>query len=155
LLLGILVRWGEGTTSAQEPANELKERPRLEGEGPVVNLAFSGDGKTLACLEERDRKSRVVLWNPGTGKNMGTIPVPDRYVIALSQDGKTLAGMGGGTLHVWNTTDGKELLSTKDEKSDFHRIALSPDGKFLATGQFSNGYTEIREVATGKVTGRF
>jgi WD40 repeat protein len=156
LLLAILVGFGVGLASAEEPVKELKERARLEGEGAVVALAFSADGKTLACLG----KGRIGLYNPETGKSIGTVEIPivETFysAIALSGDGKTLAWAAGktGNLRVWNTADGKELLSAKDEKLTFRSVALSPDGKLVATGS-NKARAEIREVATGKVTDHF
>jgi WD40 repeat protein len=61
-------------------------------------MAFSADGKMLACALEKE----VKLWNTQTGEVMGNLPLAKTFCLALSPDGKTLATTNrDGTLRLW------------------------------------------------------
>lgn len=57
--------------------------------GPVVSVAFSPDGKTLATTSE---DCKVKLWNIATQQEVATLKLPDggRWV-RFSPDGRILA----------------------------------------------------------------
>jgi WD40 repeat protein len=62
-------------------------------------LAFSADGKLLACALEND----VKLWDTQTGDVLGRLPLAKTFCLALSPDGKTLATTNrDGTLRLWD-----------------------------------------------------
>ncbi len=65
---------------------------RQEVSGPVVGLAFSADGKTLAAIRGGD----VMLWDSRTGRQIAKHALPDVSLAALdhSPDGKLLAAAG-------------------------------------------------------------
>lgn len=117
-----------------------KLRAVLAGnDGVVGGLAFSPDGKLLAGgdgkLVELGKTWRgsVCIWDVEAGKLARTIgdeklPVTNVF---FTPDGRRLAVKCGGQLFVWNLDDGsKELTFNVDQC-----VALSPDGKLLATAR--------------------
>src|SRR5262249_29870760 len=90
------------STSAQEP----QLRATLKGPiGPVISLACSPDGKTLAL---GNSGGTIQLWDLPSGKVRATLtghtsPV---WSVAYSPDGKALASGSGATIRL-PTPDGK------------------------------------------------
>jgi RNA polymerase sigma factor (sigma-70 family) len=84
--------------------------------------------------------------------------------IAYSKDGKKLVSTGADHLaRLWDTDSGKQIRTFREEADRgnayapsrwVHSVALSPDGKLLATGEFSPGWPahtiRLWDVETGK-----
>src|SRR5271166_4711471 len=108
--------------SAQEP----KLRATLQGHSqPVVSVAFSPDGKTLASASY---DGTLKLWDVTNGKERTTFKGHRGCVgaVAFNADGKTLASaiMGSPTLSadnntikLWEVTTGKERAILKGHTS--------------------------------------
>jgi WD40 repeat protein len=118
-----------------------KERATLKGHtGPVISVAYSPDGKTLAS---GSWDNTIKLWDVATGK--ARTAVTERFVdfpLAFSPDSKTLAYVVPLDVEDWATI---KLLEVATGKQQFafkkgHRgvmvtsLAFSPDGKTLASG---------------------
>jgi WD40 repeat protein len=97
--------------------------------GPILLIAFSPDGKTLAAsgLE-------LKLWDVTTGVELRTLGSNTlASTIAFSPDGKTLAsGTGEGKVDWWDVTTGVKLRVLELNESHVNSVAFSPDGKTLA-----------------------
>jgi WD40 repeat protein/tRNA A-37 threonylcarbamoyl transferase component Bud32 len=69
--------------------------------------------------------------------------------IAISPDGQTLASSGeGGTIQLWELRTGKLKSTLKGHSSTVDNIAISPNGKILASS--SNEAIAIWHLGTGK-----
>ncbi len=126
---------------------------RLRHSGFVMSVCFSPDGRTLASGSE-DHSIR--LWDKATGKELRRFTGHTGYVmgLAFSKDGKALASVGGdGMVYVWDlTTDKQRLLFKAYDGSAVACVAISPDGKSLATGGVGMGHRTLVlwDLATGK-----
>jgi RNA polymerase sigma factor (sigma-70 family) len=101
---------------------------------PVLTLAISPDGKTLAS---GGWDTTVRLWDVATGKELRTLNGHRNqvYTLAFSPDGKTLASGGWDrTVRLWDVATGKELRTLDGHKASVRALAFSPDGKSLASG---------------------
>jgi WD40 repeat protein len=130
-------------------ADGVKEVRRLEGspidrktppkEPEPTPIAFSPDGKVLAARRDR---TRIDLWNAETGRRLHTL-VAASYrgptLLAFSPDGRKLLSVGGdfwggdNVIHLWDVTEGKELLPYPGHGAPVSSVAVSPDGKTVAT----------------------
>jgi uncharacterized protein (TIGR03067 family) len=128
----------------------------LEGGRPGVlsNVAFSPDGKSLACCDSGGDKAGdggvVKLWDVDKRKVTATFGRRAHRVsaVAFSPDGKTLAAGGrdkGGamTVRLWEVSTGQEKAALQGPPSDFCPVAFSPDGKTLAWGGAQAGKTGL------------
>jgi RNA polymerase sigma factor (sigma-70 family) len=133
-LMAILVR----TKTPQEESIALHEfaTGRLvrsfgkENQGSA--LLFSPDGKTLASYRW---PHTVNLWDSATGRLLHTLKGHKDIVwsVAFSANGKTLvSGSDDKTLRFWDVATGKQLRQI-NHKNGVGVLALSSDGKFLAT----------------------
>jgi WD40 repeat protein len=125
-----------------------KSRPR----DPVFALAISSDGNTVAAA----RYSQVEL---RSGKNLNllrTLEGPNGNVnaVAFSWDSSQIFAAGGqpalaGKVRQWTVADGKLLRSFEGHKDAIYALALSPDGKTLATGSYDQKI-KLWSLATGQ-----
>jgi len=131
--------------------------PGSPGGGPVATVAFSPNGKTLATVGV---DGNALLWNVATHHQVGG-PFGDYGEVdtaAFSRDGKTLALAGaGGYAQLWNAatrapigrplTDGNGSQYSGAQGVDQDSVALSPDGKTLATVS-EDGTAQLWDLAT-------
>jgi WD40 repeat protein len=123
-------------------------RWRLGHEEPFGPIAFSADGKTLACAE---KDHAICLRETSTGKLLQRCRGHSGEVgkQAFSPDGKTLTSTDDkGKVYLWETATGKPIRQDRTLLRDTRALAFSPDGKLLAVRK---GRTvEVYEAATGK-----
>ena len=97
-------------------------------------FAFSPDGKTVAS-ERR-------IWDVATGQVLATFRDRDaqnnRYAnffpIFYTPDGKQIITAEHEGVRIWDIAAGKEIRWAVRANIFFHVAALSPDGRYLATG---------------------
>jgi len=131
------------------------------------NLVIAADGKTLIGLTSH---WTVARWDIAGKQRLQAMPVPmGRKLDAvayyrdgvLSGDGKLLAAFSlESTVHMFDTTTGKELRKLTGHKEMVLRCAFSPDGRYLATAAPSQttGVPDepvlLWDVTSGKVVQR-
>ena len=113
---------------------EIRSFPRVEPRNPARYFAFSPDGKAVAS-ERR-------IWDVATGRVLTTFRERDEqnngdanfFPVFYSPDGKQLVTAEYGGVRIWDITAGKEIRWAVRANIFFHVAALSPDGRYLATG---------------------
>jgi RNA polymerase sigma factor (sigma-70 family) len=109
---------------------ELRQIPT--GDKLTSVLAFAPDGKTVAAVTGQ---TLIRLWDVATWQEIRQLVGETHWINALVflPDGKTLVSGGGNTstLRWWDVGTGREI---RQKKADgFQELALSRDGKRLAT----------------------
>jgi WD40 repeat protein len=143
---------------------DLRGTPRVEAEPDMApsSLAFSPDGRTLAChhfrgvtLVSRDTSVKRRLAAPEGWAGVGSWEGGVRF----SPDGRLLA-VGGTPVLVWEIASGA-LLPRADTPGHGAGAAFAPDGRTLAVGfsrRLRRGLLEhwigLTDPATGRETGR-
>lgn len=126
---------------------------RLDGlAGAVNDLAFSGDGATLAAASgEPGVSGQVNLWNVADGRLVHTINghADAIYAVAISPDGKLLAtGSYDQQIKLWDLATGNELRTLTGHNGCVFDLAFRPDGKVLASAS-ADRTVKLWDVATG------
>ncbi len=112
-----------------------KQRMILSGDaqkGPLTSIAFSRDGKLLAC----HLANKVGVWELASWKRIADIPVNlwnSNSYMALSPDGKTLAAISANRIMLHDVASQK-LTRVLSVGSGTRSLAFSTDGKLLAVG---------------------
>lgn len=114
--------------------------------------ALTADGRTLATAEYEDRGNgtgagHVRLWTAGGGSKR--VAELSSYVngLAFAPDGKHLfAAVDNHSLRCWDAATGREVW-----KNDHwaRLVAVSPDGKLLASDTYQDGPLRLWDAATG------
>jgi eukaryotic-like serine/threonine-protein kinase len=121
----------------------------------VSAVAFSPDGKTIVtgCADHAAR-----LWDAATGRPIG--PPLDHMTgaavvsVAFSPDGKTvLTGSHDKTARLWDADTGRPIGSPVTHPDGLFAAALSPDGRTILTGGFSDKAARLWDAATGRPIG--
>jgi WD40 repeat protein/uncharacterized caspase-like protein len=114
---------------------------------PVAYLTVSGDGRTMASSRH---DAPVKLWRLGSSTDLRTI-VHKGVVISLALDdtGRLLATGSGGTIKLWDTATGQELRTLEAHASPTHALAMSGDGRLVASGAYEP-VVKLWDAATGR-----
>ncbi|MCO4743820.1 MAG: WD40 repeat domain-containing protein [Proteobacteria bacterium] len=100
---------------------------------PVADLAFALDGRMVATATF---KGHVHVWKAATGMELLSVDAGvELHTVALSAKGSALAASGSdGVIRVWDTANGKELHALEGHAYEVFALAISPDGRWLASG---------------------
>jgi WD40 repeat protein/tRNA A-37 threonylcarbamoyl transferase component Bud32 len=140
---GTLATCGKDETVKLWDVATWSERACLRGGDcwTITSVAFSPDGKVLASCS---RNRRIVLWELPGGRIGRSWLAHDDVVsdIVFMPDGRTLVSLGkeGGHLKFWDVATGAEKVERRlyGCPPDLVSLALSPDGKVIAAGGYSD-----------------
>jgi WD40 repeat protein len=147
----IAIAGSDGTawTSDVRTGVELWRVPEQPFDSPVLDVAFSPDGGTLATATfAEDHPSS--LWDAVTGDRLRILPydVGDAnasHAVEFNPDGRSVAGSGFSFVRVWRLEDGSYV---QIETGVVNALAFSPDGNVLASGA-NDGSLKLSDPRTG------
>jgi WD40 repeat protein len=127
-----------------------KEKRQLRCDSSsVTHLAFTPDGKTLAVVTSNEE---ILLWDVAEGKQLRRLVGHKPWImsVAVTPDGsKLLTSSRDQTVRVWDIATGKELLVFREHtrpRGGVGGIAVSPDGKIVASGDWGDANATEVEV---------
>ena len=113
---------------------ETKNLPIPYADGRV---AFSRDGKHIACIDENPGTIRIV--DGQSGRELLTVAGHDggTYCASFSPDGKTLTSGGSDFLaRSWNAATGAAAITHRGHTSHITNLTYNFDGTMIAAGGF-------------------
>jgi WD40 repeat protein/DNA-binding SARP family transcriptional activator len=117
---------------------------------PVVDVAFSPDGETVATTTAQ--RGLIRTWDAATGARRLTLkdgsgnPVPGNYEIEFSPDGTLVAAPSGDTVYVWDSDTGG-LVARLPHSSEAVDLKFTPDRGHLIT-ESTDGTLRIWDTKT-------
>jgi RNA polymerase sigma factor (sigma-70 family) len=143
-----------GTVTLWETAT-LKKKATLKPQttlrlsstrGTPVALSYSPAGTLLAVAGDR----AVVLWNVAARKERHRLAERESSRLAFAPDGKTLACAGDFETHLWDVATGQRLDYRPGHGSNVRSVAVSPDGKLVASAESNSPVVRLWDAVTGK-----
>jgi len=119
--------------------------------GGFAELAYSPDGKTIACSTDKS----IILIDVQKQKQIGLLKGHTDFIrsMAFSPDGKLIAsGSLDTTLRLWDVQEQKEIWK-QNCPSHTHAVTFTPDGKSIIVGIGANGSIIIYDVEKKEQTG--
>ncbi len=117
--------------------NEDKEKLLISNpHQPIRSLAFSSDGKTLACGGRSN--SIIQLWDLETSTHVNSLTLPHKYFditnLTFTSNNRTLVSLDANA-HIieWDINSGKVISKTKFDDTN-PETALLADGKTIVCG---------------------
>jgi WD40 repeat protein/serine/threonine protein kinase len=120
--------------------------------GRVHNLAFSPDGKWLACGQQ---DGPIVIYDAASGEKVRSLTGHFGLVLGVkfSPSGERVASAGrDGTARIWDTSSGTELEVISGLR-DVRCLDYAPDGRRLAVGNW-DGFVKIYNLSDSGVCSR-
>ncbi|XZE52262.1 protein kinase domain-containing protein [Planctomycetaceae bacterium SH139] len=105
--------------------------------GPLTDVDFFPGSNQFVTA---GRDDRLLLWSTQQTTPLKAFDTPGRALdVATAPDGKTFAaavsGAGGDhSVFVWHTDSAEPVLKLEGPNDEAIRVAISPDGKYLAAG---------------------
>ena len=117
------------------------------GKGKINDVQLSPDGTRLGVATSIG----IWLYDAQSGEELDLLnPMKEVLSLSFSPDGATLAGGSrNGTIHLWDTTTGKEIKTLIGHTGDVISLAFSPDGTTLVSGSEGNTI-RLWDPVTGK-----
>src|SRR5262249_55646605 len=123
-------------TLRRQPPPKVKLRTTLPMPGgrQTPGMAISPDGSKIATVHGTEAR----LWDAATGRELATLELASRTfaggTVVFTPDGKTLAVVDYKEVKLWDATTGGQLATLSGHAGGIRCLAVSPDGKILATG---------------------
>ena len=138
---------GEGESPA------LVEISEADGFGTSGNMAFNPDGSRLAIgMEKRPKNGSIIVLDAITGREvirrqLRTALLP---FVAFTSDGRQVISPGNGVdgVQLWDAETGADGQTLTGFSQPVSHVALSPDGRRLAT--LSDGTVKLWDIRTGQ-----
>ena len=138
------------------PTGDFIRRFRLRLWDGATSVAFSPDGKTLACGSAKNYirtsyNSNIMLWDIGTGRLMHELEGHKDIVnsVVFSPDGETLAsGSSDGTIRLWNVSTGTLRQIFIGHTGKINSVVFALDGQTLVSGS-SDNTIRLWNISTG------
>ncbi len=139
-----VVTWVDATS--EKPVGTLRPSP---GIGRTSYAALSPDGKILAVAAEEG----ILLWDMAARKELRRLPQGKVTKMTFAFDSKTMASAGEREIRLWDVPTGQRLHYRQGHDNNVQTLAVSPDGKVLASAAWDGHTMQVWDTATGKSLG--
>jgi WD40 repeat protein len=139
---------GDGTARVWDVSTGTQQTLIRERNHPILDAAISPDGTLVATMV--NDPGIVRLWSASTGKLVRTILRPGAFAgsVAFSNDGQIVAaGLGDGTLHLWNL-EGGELRTISGHAAMVTAIDFDRNDDRIVTSS-RDGLVKVWDARTG------
>src|SRR5262249_37590227 len=118
-----------------------------------VNIALSPDHRTVANADYQTNAIHLIdLHTQKTIRKLGGAQQYSIYALIFSHDGKSLISMGKRGLFLWDVAGERQPRCLVEKEGSPFAVAVSPDGKTIATVDEDQHVIVLWDTATGRGT---
>jgi WD40 repeat protein/serine/threonine protein kinase len=116
-------------------------------EKPLEWLSYSPNGQRICSLDEGSGR----LWDTTTGRAVAVFggPVKDTAALFTPDGGRLVVGLGRQVC-LWDATTGRQTAALKGHDHQVLHLAVSPDGKRIASHGFQENVIRLWDGLTGR-----
>lgn len=114
-------------------------------------LSFAGSDHLLTMQYDGRRPVPVAVRDLQSGAVVRELKTDKRIMkLTANEDGLLVAGLGDGTVQIWNWKTGELRKELKGHAASVHAVAISPDGNTIASGSMDSliYLWDVRTAAT-------
>jgi WD40 repeat protein len=136
----------------------IEQKPLKARTGSARSVAFAPDGTKLAVGNwmSEEHPAIVTLWEWPARRRLAEVgPFPGTInALVFSPDGSRLViADSSGQVLLWDVAAGREIARWQAHESGFLGMALSPDGRLLATARYVDGAVRLWDATDGRPRG--
>jgi eukaryotic-like serine/threonine-protein kinase len=146
----------EGTLIVLEPATGRRVFT-ARSELPLGCVTYSPDGGQIAAADGDwfdPKPSTILLWDAAGGggaRELASLPRPARTLAFFPSGTHLIAGCADGNTYKVDTRSGRVARLVVTQSGLSARVALSPDGKLLATADAMGMEVRLWDTGTGRL----
>jgi WD40 repeat protein len=127
-----------------------KHRDDRGHRNPVTSLSFSGDGGLL--LSADSGREKVRLWEPLTGRALGTVGPTGCREVVFAPDGKSFVGFVSDTNFsgFWDVGSGQQLDRLTGYACSSRNMVFDAEGKLVLEGVWGRRVARLWDVRSGE-----
>jgi WD40 repeat protein/serine/threonine protein kinase len=136
---------------ARAMQHRMSQLAQLPGTyGRMWSANFSPDGRRIATSDDRAAQ----IWDGRTYRLLHTLPHGrEVYQAVYSPDGGRLVTVARTMVRIWDAESGAllhDLVAGRGQPApDFHRVAVSPDGRLVAATDAGGALTDVWDSVSG------